>query len=131
LYSNGHVLIQIQGVFPCIHFGVFLDLFKIVNLNNNDIIFDIIKIFRIYACLTKYKSQHIIWAIWQLVITFKISQSDLDIYSYEIEKYHKYVCIQPHEQFLNYLMAVTITGDRAANLDLICLYTKHSWLYKQ
>jgi hypothetical protein len=55
----------------------------------------------------------------------------LDIYSYEIEKYHKYVCIQPHEQFLNYLVAVTITGDRAANLDLICLYTKHSWLYKQ
>jgi hypothetical protein len=27
-------------------------------------------------------------------------------------------CFEPHEQFLSYLTAVTITGDRAANLDL-------------
>jgi hypothetical protein len=29
-----------------------------------------------------------------------------------------FVCLQPHEQFFSYLAAVTITGDRAANLDL-------------
>jgi hypothetical protein len=28
------------------------------------------------------------------------------------------VCFKPHEQFFSYLAAVTITGDRAANLDL-------------
>jgi hypothetical protein len=31
-----------------------------------------------------------------------------------------FVCLLLHEQFFNYLAAVTITGDRAANLDL-CL----------
>jgi hypothetical protein len=29
-------------------------------------------------------------------------------------------CFEPHEQFFSYLAAVTIAGDRAANLDL-CL----------
>jgi hypothetical protein len=31
-----------------------------------------------------------------------------------------FICFKPHEQFFSYLAAVTITGDRAANLDL-CL----------
>jgi hypothetical protein len=31
-----------------------------------------------------------------------------------------FVKLQPHEQFLGYLAAVAITGDRAANLNL-CL----------
>jgi hypothetical protein len=31
-----------------------------------------------------------------------------------------FVCFEPHEQFFSYLTSVTITGDRAANLDL-CL----------
>jgi hypothetical protein len=31
-----------------------------------------------------------------------------------------FVCFESHEQFFSYLAAVTITGDRAANLDL-CL----------
>jgi hypothetical protein len=30
----------------------------------------------------------------------------------------KFVCFKPHEQFFSYLAAVTITGDRAANLGL-------------
>jgi hypothetical protein len=29
-----------------------------------------------------------------------------------------YVCLESHEQFFSYLAIVTITGDRAANLDL-------------
>jgi hypothetical protein len=29
-----------------------------------------------------------------------------------------FVCLKPHEQFFSYLVAVTIAGDRAANLDL-------------
>jgi hypothetical protein len=31
-----------------------------------------------------------------------------------------FVCFEPHEQFFSYLAAITIAGDRAANLDL-CL----------
>jgi hypothetical protein len=29
-----------------------------------------------------------------------------------------FVCFKSHEQFFSYLATVTITGDRAANLDL-------------
>jgi hypothetical protein len=31
--------------------------------------------------------------------------------------YWKFDCFEPHDQFFSYLEAVTITGDRAANLD--------------
>jgi hypothetical protein len=37
-----------------------------------------------------------------------------------------FVCFQPHEQFFSYLAAVTITGDRAANLDLCLALTAFS-----
>jgi hypothetical protein len=33
-------------------------------------------------------------------------------------------CIEPHEQFYSYLAVVTITGDRAANLDLCLALTR-------
>jgi hypothetical protein len=35
-------------------------------------------------------------------------------------KFENIVCFESHEQFFSYLATVTITGDRAANLDL-CL----------
>jgi hypothetical protein len=38
----------------------------------------------------------------------------------ESERFFFLVCFEPHEQFFSYLAAVTITGERAANLDL-CL----------
>jgi hypothetical protein len=41
-----------------------------------------------------------------------------------IYRYRAYfVCFESHKQFFSYLATVTITGDRAANLDL-CLALK-------
>jgi hypothetical protein len=36
------------------------------------------------------------------------------------------VCFESHEQFFSYLATVTITGDRAANLDLCLVLTAFS-----
>jgi hypothetical protein len=38
--------------------------------------------------------------------------------SFYILQMYLFVCFKPHEQFFSYLAAVTITGDRAANLGL-------------
>jgi hypothetical protein len=40
--------------------------------------------------------------------------------------YDLLVCFELHEQFFSYLAAVTITGDRAANLDLCLALTAFS-----
>jgi hypothetical protein len=37
-----------------------------------------------------------------------------------------FVCFESHEQFFSYLVTVTITGDRAANLDLCLALTAFS-----
>jgi hypothetical protein len=37
-----------------------------------------------------------------------------------------FVCFESHEQFFSYLATVTITGDRAANLDLCLALTAFS-----
>jgi hypothetical protein len=37
-----------------------------------------------------------------------------------------FVCFETHEQFFSYLATVTITGDRAANLDLCLALTAFS-----
>jgi hypothetical protein len=37
-----------------------------------------------------------------------------------------FVCFEPHEQFVSYLVAVTITDDRGANLDLCLTLTAFS-----
>jgi hypothetical protein len=37
-----------------------------------------------------------------------------------------FVCFESHEQFFSYLATVTITGDRAANLDLCLAHTAFS-----
>jgi hypothetical protein len=37
-----------------------------------------------------------------------------------------FVCYEWHKQFFSYLATVTITGDRAANLDLCFVFTAYS-----
>jgi hypothetical protein len=37
-----------------------------------------------------------------------------------------FVCFESHEQFFSYLVTITITGDRAANLDLCLVLTAFS-----
>jgi hypothetical protein len=39
---------------------------------------------------------------------------------------NRFVCFEPHEQFFSFLAAVTITGDRASNLDLYLALTAFS-----
>jgi hypothetical protein len=41
-----------------------------------------------------------------------------------------FVCFESHEQFFSYLATVTITGDRAANLDLFLALTAFFYVPK-